>query len=510
MEESGVTKVEQFDLIRREHFLHGKSIRQISKKYSVHRRIVRQALASAVPSIRKPFVKEEVKLTPSVKYLIDQWLTMDNEAPLKQRHTARRIHARLIEECGFKGAEPTIRKHVGKRRRELFLPKKAFIIQVHLDGEEAEVDWYEVKVDFPCGRRKVYVFEMRACASGKEFHAGFLTQNQQAFLEGHVAAFEYFGGVFKKIRYDNLTSAVKKVLQGRKREESERFTILKSHYLFESIFCRSGIEGAHEKGGVEGGVGRFRRNYLVPVPKANDINDFNELLIRSCEISNRRKISGEVKTIDEKWKEECNHLLILPKNKFSTNEVRSPKVNDKALVSVDNNYYSVLVKWVGRQIEVHVDSREIKCYYDGENIGCHLRLYGIHQISMKLDHYLELLKYKPGAFKGSLVLAQTKAKNEWPAIYDELWKALKERLGETKGTQMLIDILLLHREYGQEIVLSAVNTGLRYGSYDVGSILVIIRQQTANERPLLLQDLGDLKRYDRPVQSLEEYNQLLF
>jgi transposase len=471
--------------------------------------MVREALTDPIPTARKLFTREEVKLTSAMKYLIDEWLNLDNQAPKKQRHTARRIYARLVTEYGYKGAEPTIRKYVGKRRRELFLPKQAFIIQKHINGEEAEVDWYEVQVDFPDGRKKVYIFQMRACASGKEFHIGFLSQSQQAFLEAHVAAFAYFNGVFKKIRYDNLTSAVKKVLTGRKRIETEKFTLLKSHYLFEAIFCIPGIRGAHEKGGVEGGVGRFRRNYLVPVPIAANINGFNDLLLKYCEVSNKRKIAGCVKTIEENWQEEVKHLLKLPANKFATNELRILKVNDKSLISINNNYYSVPVKYVGRQIEVHLSSIDVNCYYAGVNIGCHIRLYGEHEISMQLDHYLDLLKYKPGAFKGSLVLAQAKEKNAWPNIYDRVWTALITKFGETKGTQMLIEILLLHREYGREIVLSAINVGLEHGAYDLASILVIIRQQSMQSQPLLLADLGELQKYDRPIKSLDEYNRLL-
>lgn len=504
-----MNKVEQFDLIRREHFLHGKSIRYISKKYSVHRRLVRQALDSATPIVRKQFSKQGAKLLPSMQYLIDQWLILDQKAPVKQRHTARRIYARLIEECDFGGAEPTIRKYVGKRRRELFFPKKAFIIQLHLNGEEAEVDWYEAQVDFLSGRRKVYIFEMRACASGKEFHTAFLTQNQQAFLEAHASAFEYFGGVFKKIKYDNLGSAVKKVLQGRKREENERFMLLKSHYLFEAMFCIPGIQGAHEKGGVEGGAGHFRRNYLVPVPKADNIKTFNDFVKNCGELNNRRKISGRIKTIEEDWQEEYMHLLALPKNKFMTDQVRLLTVNDKSLVSVDNNYYSVFVKFVGRKVEVRIDSREINCFHEGVNIGSHIRLFGSHETSMKLDHYLNLLKYKPGALKGSLVFSQTKQRNEWPIAYEHLWQSLNKRLGEPKGTQMLIEILMLNREHGHETVLMAVEAGLQYGAYDTASILVIIRQQAVCQQPVLLENLGYLKRYNRPTQDLTEYNQLL-
>lgn len=117
---------------------------------------------------------------------------------------------------------------------------------------------------------------MRPCFSAKAFHRADPRQTQPAFLEGHVHAFEFYGGVFHTLRYDNLSSAVKKVLQGRRRKETERFIALRSHYLFDSVFCTPGLEGAHEKGGVEGGVGRFRRTHLVPVPCFKDYDELDQ------------------------------------------------------------------------------------------------------------------------------------------------------------------------------------------------------------------------------------------
>ena len=108
---------------------------------------------------------------------------------------------------------------------------------------------------------------MRLSHSGRAFHVAFGTQAQEAFLEGHVLAFQHFGGVPGLVRYDNFKPAVTRVLRGRDRVESERFVALRSHYGFDSFFCRPGITGAHEKGGVEGEIGRFRRRHLVPVPK---------------------------------------------------------------------------------------------------------------------------------------------------------------------------------------------------------------------------------------------------
>ena len=123
-----------------------------------------------------------------------------------------------------------------------------------------------------------------------EFHVAFAQQTQQAFLEGLSLAFGHFGGVFERVRFDNLGSAVKKVLKGRSREETDRFVALRSHYLFESEFCRVGLAGAHEKGGVEGAAGRFRRNHLTPVPQA---------ALGSEVVLWGRSASGAVLTIDE-------------------------------------------------------------------------------------------------------------------------------------------------------------------------------------------------------------------
>ncbi len=224
--------------------------------------MVRQAICDPTPPARQFPAFQTRVLTDELKAIIDEWLLSDKKAPKKQRHTALRIFNRLITEFNFKGKLPTIKRHVGERRRLLGLKHRGFIPLAYEPGTEAEVDWYEAYVHFPWGEnQKVYIFQMRSCFSGREFHMAFPRCTQQAFLEAHVYAFEYFGGVFKKIRYDNLTSAVTKVLQGRGRIESQRFTLLRSHYLFEAVFCLPGKKGAHEKGGVECAVGRFRRQH---------------------------------------------------------------------------------------------------------------------------------------------------------------------------------------------------------------------------------------------------------
>ena len=228
------SRVELFERIRRDREREGLSIRELARRHGVHRRTVRQALASPwPPPRRRPEGRRAPKLGP-YRPLIDEWLLADREAPRKQRHTAKRIWERLRDEHGADVAETTVREYVRRRRRELGDPvDEVFVPQVHDPGVEAEVDWGEAEIELAGQRRRVYLFLMRACYSGASFVMAFERETQQAFLEAHVEAFRFFGGVFSLVRYDNLRSAVAKVLRGRRRLEQDRFVCLRSHYLYE-------------------------------------------------------------------------------------------------------------------------------------------------------------------------------------------------------------------------------------------------------------------------------------
>ena len=198
--------------------------------------------------------------------MIDGWLVADKDVPRKQRHTARRVWRRLVAEHGATVSEVTVSRHVTRRRAELGLdPIEVSVPQAHLPGAEAEVDFGEFHAMIAGTLVKLWLFVLRLSCSGRAFHVAFATQAQEAFLEGHVLAFEYFGAVPGRIRYVNLKPAVARVLKGRDRAEAERFIALRSHYGFDSFFCIPGKEGAHEKGGVEGEIGRFRVSSRAPM-----------------------------------------------------------------------------------------------------------------------------------------------------------------------------------------------------------------------------------------------------
>ena len=260
-------KVERYEEIRREYEFGVGTVRGVARKLGVHRRVVRDAIAKALPPQRKKAERKPGKLAAAMAF-IDRILEQDQRAPRKQRHTAHRIWERLrVEVSDFAASERSVRKYVHQRKAEMgWLARETCVPQSHAWGQEAQVDWYEAWAELGGEPVKLYVFSMRSMGSGGAYHRAYFRATQQAFLEAHELAFAYFGGVFQRLRYDNLTAAVKKILRGQRREETTRFIAFRSHWRFESEFCTPAE--AHEKGGVEGEIGYFRRNHWVPVPQA--------------------------------------------------------------------------------------------------------------------------------------------------------------------------------------------------------------------------------------------------
>jgi transposase len=289
-------KVDLFEQLRREHEFGIGTIAGVATKFGVHRRVVRQALVNALPAKHHYPARAKPKLGALVAF-IDEVLAADRQAPRKQRHTARRLYRRILTEFpDATVAESTVRNHVRERKRQMGLMRReTFVPQSYVWAQEAQVDWYEAWVDLGDERTRVQVFAMRSMASGAAFHRAYLHATQQAFLEAHEQAFAYFGGVFRLLRYDNLASAVRKILRGYRREETVRFMAFRSHWRFAAEFCTPG-EG-HEKGGIEGEGGYFRRNHLVPVPRVADLDALNTMLITACRADEARILDGRTDTI---------------------------------------------------------------------------------------------------------------------------------------------------------------------------------------------------------------------
>ena len=335
--------MEFYEQIRREYEFGTGSILGVARKLGVHRRMVREAVRNAVPAQRKKTERPAVKMAPAVA-LIDSILESDRKAPRKQRHTARRIYERILAEVpGCTPAERTVRQYVERRKHVLGLTRhETFVPQSYGWGVEAQVDWYEAYADLGGERIKLQIFSMRSMASGAAFHRAYPRATQQAFLEAHELAFAYFEGVFRRLRYDNLSSAVKKILRGQQRELTARFIAFRSHWQYQAEFCTPG-EG-HEKGGVEGEVGYFRRNHWVPVTVASDLAALNRKLLGGCRADESRVVSGQTERIGVRLLAEREHLLPLAAETFDLAEVSFPRVDQTGCSKVRTNSYSVPLK----------------------------------------------------------------------------------------------------------------------------------------------------------------------
>ena len=484
------------------------SIRELAARHGVHRRDVRAALASPVPLARKPPEREAPKLG-AFAALIDAWLLADRDVPRKQRHTARRVWQRLGAEHGVVVSERAVAKHVRARRRALGLSAEGFVPQQYAPGAEAEVDWGQATVILAGVPTVVHLYVIRTSHSGAAFVQGFLHETQQAFLEAHTEAFRFFGGVFATVWYDNLTSAVRKVLRGRVRIQNERFAQYRSHYGYASDFTLAGIRGAHEKGGVEGEVGRFRRRHLVPMPEVETLAELNVLLRAGCVQDLERRITGRDETVGDALAREREVLRAVPEYEYVTYDVGDHRVNDKSMVCVRQNHYSVPCRLIGQMVQVRVHARTIEVYASQRLVALHERLGGRHGHQAQLDHYLEILAHKPGALAGSKALAQERERGLWPAAYDQLWRAIATRYGPSIAAQQMVDVLMLCRDKGPERVQQAVRQALASGAHDGQAVAVLVRRPE-REIPAVLDGLAShLNTVGRAVPDLSSYDNLL-
>jgi len=503
-----MTRVEQFEHIRRDRRLEGLSIRELARRHKVHRRVVRQALASATPPERKETARQSPVMGP-YEDTIRAWLVADKDVPRKQRHTARRVWTRLVAEQGAAVAESTVRTTVRRIRAEIGGPHPdAAVPQVHEPGREAEVDFGEFYAVIAGVMMKLWLFSLRLSASGRACHRAFATQAQEAFFAGHVDAFERIGGVPARIRYDNLKPAVVRVLLGRDRIESERFILLRSHFGFDSFYCHPGVEGAHEKGGVEGDIGWFRRNHLVPVPHAPSVAELNEMIAVFDDTDLSRVIEGHRATISAEFALEASLLAALPAEPFDTARHVTARVDTKARVCVRQCRYSVPVSLIGRRLDVAIGATEIVVSSNGTVVAAHERLVGRGTESLCLDHYLEVLVRKPGALASSVPLAQARAAGVFGPVHDAYWAEARRQLGDRLGTAALIDALLLARTLPQDALVAGMTAALALCT--VAPEVVAIEARRANGEELAqVIPLRAPECDERPAPDLGAYDELL-
>jgi transposase len=440
-------RMDQVHVIRHKVLLEGKSVRSVAKEMGVSRNTVAKYLKNPEPTRRRVARKQKrapvmEMVAPRIEEILSEWSARTTQ---KQRITGTRVHRQLVEE-GYEVGITTVRDYLREKRRK---EAEVFIPLVHRPGEEAQVDFFEVSVEEDGQMKKVWKFVMRLMYSGRDFVRIYERADQLSFLDAHVRAFSYLGGVPRRIVYDNLTAAVKKIV-GSERELTERFTALVSHYLFEPCFTRPG-EG-HDKGGVEARGKGIRLAHLTPIPRGETLSEISEVLLREVELAF---------TSEQRLVEEQRHLRELPERPFEARKVELVSVSRRSTVSIGGATYSVPSQWASLRATAYVGVEDVRLVCCGQAVLYPKERKGKQRIRYR--HYLSELAKKPQALRQ----VAPELVRELGAPYGKLWAMLAERYGEKEAARILSRILQAAVDHGEELVGTALEAALSQGRFDL-------------------------------------------
>jgi len=463
--------VELYSKVRIAVLRDGLSQREAARRFGIDRGTVAKMVGHAAPpGYRRAGARVRPRLDAHAGF-IDEILTSDLTAPKKQRHTILRIFERLRDERGFDGGYTTVRDYVRPRRLSL---KEVFVPLVHPAGH-AQADFGEAWAVLGGVRRKVHVLVVDLPQSDAIFLKAYLSETAEALCDGHVAAFDFFGGVPLSILYDNTKLAVAKILGDGTRKRATLFAELQSHYLFRDRFGRPGK--GNDKGNVEGMVGFGRRTFLVPIPEVSDIDALNAMLLERCRARQSATLRGADGTIGERLAADRAVFSGLPPTPFDACDKRSAKASSQALVRYRNTDYSVPVGYAHRDVLVkgYVDAVAISV--GAEEVARHPRSYESADFVFDPLHYLALLERKVGA------LDQAAPLQSWslPEAFATLRRLLEARLsGRNRcaaGKREYVQVLRLLETFPLAVVHGAVTDALKLGaiSYDAVKHLALCR-----------------------------------
>jgi transposase len=447
--------VDEKEIIRRDYFLHRKSMRQIGRERHHSRKTIRKALYDpGVPVYTRSKPAPKRSIGPFAE-IIRQWLGEDKQRPVKQRHTARRIFQRLREEYGYPGSERTVRREVSALRGTI---PESHVPQTYAPADGGTFDFGEALVKLQGRETKVHLGCLRLDYSSHYFVCALPSARQEALFDCHLRGFAYLGGVPQRIRYDNLKPAVAKILRGKKRQEQAAWVAFRSHFLFESEYVTPGQ--GQEKGGVENLVGYVRRNFLVPLPEFRDFGELNAYLV-ACSDRDAQQRRRFGRTVKELWREEQTILRPLPARLPAACVSRPAKVNRRQQVRFQGNWYSVPPEYVGQVVTVQAYVFRVEISWQDRVIASHTRSYGREEEILEPHHYLPVLLRKPGAFTRATPILK------WPLppVYETYHGQLQARREGSGGTREYIRILMLLRDHPLPAVTLAVAQAANLGVY---------------------------------------------
>jgi transposase len=445
-------QMDQVYVIRHKVLVEKRSVRRVARELGVSRNTVRRYVEGAEPGVRAPVARPK----PVKDYVWPRVEALLADAPRwtggKQRLTAARLHQMLVDE-GHAVGERTVREMVAewkRRRREVFVPLR------YRPGDLGEVDFFEVLVDVAGQRQKAWMFVMRLMYSGRDFAWLYPRQDQVAFLDGHVRAFEHFGCVPHRLAYDNLKPAVTRILVGSERELAPRFVALATHYLVEPSFARPAT--GHDKGGVESRGRAIRWQHLVPIPSGDDLRTIATALLARLDAQAHKKRRDDGRTIAERFADERTQMLPLPAVPFRAASFHHVEVSRRGLVQLAGAAYSVWSNWTRLGVKAFVGVDEVELAGPDDRVVVHPRQpFGGRAVDYR--HYLPELAKKPQAVRQ----VADELIRDLGAPFAALWRQLVDERGPKHAARTFAHVLRAVVELGERTTAERVRRALDSG-----------------------------------------------
>jgi len=491
--------MEKWTEIRRDVLTDRLSRREAVKKYNLNFRTIQKVLQSAEPPEHRKKVERDKPVIGPFIPIIHEILDADKKVHAKQRHTGKRIFDRLRGEHDYEGGITAVRDEIRRYKQksaEVFMPL------AHPPGE-AQFDFGQAQAIYRGREIKVMFCVMSLPYSDAFFCQAFPRECTETFQEGHVRAFDFFGGVPRRISYDNTKIAVAKIVGRRGKTPTREFLRLQSHYLYDHHFCL--VRRPNEKGHTEGLVGFSRRNFMVPIPEFDDFEEFNRKLAEDCRKDLERKLRGKTGTKSELLEEDRRAMLPIPDNRFEARRVSTGQSNSLSLVRFDRNDYSVPTQYAHREVILVGSLDRVRIVADSHVIAEHVRDWESENVHYDPVHYLALLERKPN----SLDFGKPFEQWDLPEVFAVLRRRLESE-GGSDGRREFIKILRLLEKHKPGELAAAVDRALEIGAMTVDVIRILLQEgQESPAKIFRLDGRPQLQDHNIPEPHISKYNDLI-
>ena len=486
--------------IRREHFVRGKTIKEIARDLRVSRNTVRKVLRSGETSFS---YEREVQPRPKLgrwSAELEELLTGNAAKPAREQLTLIRIFEELRER-GYEGGYDAVRRHARRWRKAHGQSiAVAFVPLSFAPGEAYQFDWSHEIVVMNGVTVTVKVAQMRLCHSRMLFVRAYPRETQEMVFDAHDRSFAFFKGACRRGIYDNMKTAVDTIFVGKERAYNRRFVQMCSHYLVDPVACTPAA--GWEKGQVENQVGLVRERFFTPRLRFTTYDELNAWLFDKCVAYAKAHRHPELvdQTVWDVFETERPSLVPYA-GRFDGFHAVPASVSKTCLVRFDNNKYSVAASAVGRPVEVHAYAERIVIRQDGRQVAEHRRCFGRGETVYDPWHYVPVLARKPGALRNGAPF------KNWvlPAGMERVRRKLA---GAHDGDRQMVDILAAVLTDGLPAVDAACAEAVGQGVHSADVVLNILARQRDPGPPATILTPDSLTLRHAPLADCARYDSL--